>query len=100
MENSDRDIAVPAAILHDVLEDTEVTEKQLYNDFDSRIVDGVKALSKNPFLHRKDQILDSIRRLKEQPKEIQVVKLADRISNLSRQHPGWSKQKGSCSVSG
>jgi (p)ppGpp synthase/HD superfamily hydrolase len=52
------------------------------------------ALSKNKSLETKrEQILDSLMRIKQQPKEIWVVKMADRVANLGKPPHYWSNKK-------
>jgi len=58
------------------------------------VADGVLALSKNPLLSTKsEQMEDSLLRIKLQPKEIWMVKMADRISNLYQPPFYWDKAK-------
>ncbi len=81
-------------MLHDTIEDTLVTYEFLEEEFGSAVADGVLALSKNPRLPTKDeQIRDSLRRIKQQPKEVWMVKLADRIANLSYPPHHWNNNK-------
>lgn len=89
----DSALLIQVAILHDVIEDTDVTHWHLVNDFGLRVANGVVALSKNPDLPKEKQMQDSVRRIKNQPLEVGIVKLADRISNLQYMHPKWNKNK-------
>jgi (p)ppGpp synthase/HD superfamily hydrolase len=85
------DLALKCAALHDVLEDTPVTLEKILEDFGQQVADGVSALTKN-----KDHLTpmaDSLRRIREQPVEIAIVKLADRITNLQAPPFFWSKSK-------
>ncbi len=85
-------IAIACALLHDVLEDTDYDlEKE---NLDDEVLKGVKALTKNENLKTKQaQMEDSIKRLQKLPKYIQMVKLADRITNLDTPPKHWSKEK-------
>ncbi|MDD2652221.1 MAG: HD domain-containing protein [Sulfurimonas sp.] len=85
------DIAIACALLHDVLEDT--TYPLLDENLDPIIVEGVKALTKNSTLSKEEQMGDSIARLQKLPRYIQMVKLADRITNLGVPPSHWSKEK-------
>lgn len=87
------DYALQCALLHDVLEDTPRTYAELAGEFGVKIADGVAALSKNPNLPRTEQMLDSLKRIQQQPKEVWAVKLADRINNLSTPPAHWSKER-------
>ena len=85
------DIAIACALLHDVLEDTNHNLKA--EQLDPLILEGVKALTKNKNLPKNEQMADSIKRLQKLPKYIQMVKLADRITNLGVPPAHWSKEK-------
>ncbi len=93
-EGGDADLTLPCAILHDTIEDTATSHAQLQVAFNRRIADGVLALSKNPAIPDKmEQMRDSLRRIREQPREIWMVKLADRIANLDEPRPAWSPER-------
>jgi len=88
------DLAVQCALLHDVLEDTESTYEELREIFGADVADGVLALTKDNTLPSKEkQMQDSLSRIVLQPKEIWMVKMADRISNLQPPPPHWTKEK-------
>lgn len=87
------DLAIQCALLHDVIEDTAVTYPVLLETFGSEVAVGVQALTKNPFLDKKDQMLDSLERIQEQPAEIAMVKLADRFNNLDYVPWHWGVSK-------
>jgi len=89
----DGDLAVACALLHDVLEDTAVTYDQLTAEFDAAVAQGVRALSKDPTLERAAQMPDSLRRISQQPHEVWMVKLADRITNLAPPPAYWTPAK-------
>ncbi|MHB8765384.1 MAG: HD domain-containing protein, partial [Deferrisomatales bacterium] len=88
------DLAVQCALLHDVIEDTEVTGEALAEVFGPEVAAGVRALSKDPSLPTQGaQMADSLRRLQAQPPEVGLVKLADRITNLQPPPGHWSRVK-------
>jgi len=88
------DLAVTCALLHDTIEDTEVTYEEIVSIFGKQVAEGVLALTKNVSLPTKrEQMLDSLQRLKQQPLEVGMVKLADRITNLQAPPPHWTKEK-------
>jgi (p)ppGpp synthase/HD superfamily hydrolase len=89
----DGDLAVQCALLHDSIEDTDVTYADLASTFGVKVADGVQALSKNPDLEKSQQLTDSLQRIRSQPKEIWIVKLADRISNLQPPPANWTPAK-------
>ena len=87
------DLAVQCALLHDTLEDTGVTYEQVKDKFGIVVACGVRALTKNIKLDKNKQMEDSLRRIKKQPKEIWMVKMADRITNLQPPPPHWTNEK-------
>lgn len=88
------DLALPCAILHDTIEDTGTTHAELASAFGAPIADGVLALSKDETLPTKAaQMADSLRRIQLQPREVWMVKLADRIANLSAPPHYWNNDK-------
>lgn len=90
----DTDLAVTCALLHDTVEDTQVTVDELRARFGAAVAAGVSALTKDATLPTKqEQMADSLRRIQQQPPEIAMVKLADRITNLSEPPHYWSKDK-------
>lgn len=89
----DGDLAVQCALLHDTLEDTATSYEDVAATFGIKVADGVLALTKNLALAKTQQLADSLNRIKLQPPEIWMVKLADRISNLQPPPPHWTKEK-------
>jgi (p)ppGpp synthase/HD superfamily hydrolase len=89
----DGDLAVQCALLHDAIEDTDVTYDLVRSNFGAKVADGVLALSKNPEIPKSQQLTDSLQRIKQQPPDIWIVKLADRIANLQPPPPHWTKEK-------
>lgn len=88
------DLAITCALLHDVIEDTDFTYDDIFNEFGLEISEGVDALTKDKTLATKHlQMQDSIEKLLGQPYEIQMVKLADRITNLTQPPKSWDAQK-------
>ncbi len=84
-----------AAYLHDVLEDTDVTSEQLVRAFGEDIARLVEELT-NPhakgssFEEKNESLRDLARRMSGRAK---LVKIADRIHNLSSKKPTWSVAK-------
>jgi (p)ppGpp synthase/HD superfamily hydrolase len=89
----DGNLVVQCALLHDVIEDTAVTYEGLLSTFGEPVARGVLALSKDKTLDRSLQIRDSLARIQQQPREIWMVKMADRISNLEPPPHYWTKAK-------
>lgn len=84
-------VAIACCLLHDVLEDTDYDLESA--DIDLDVLDGVRALTKNESLPKDERMIDSINRLSKLPKYIQMVKLADRITNLDIPPPHWNRAK-------
>ena len=89
----DLTLAVQLALLHDVLEDTQLSFKELKNEFSLVIANGVLALTKNKALEKKDQMNDCLSRILKQNIEVAIVKLCDRITNLQKPPAKWDKKK-------
>lgn len=90
----DGDLAVTCALLHDTVEDTSVTLDDVRARYGDAVASGVAALTKDGSAGDKNaQMLDSLRRIKAQPREIAIVKLADRITNMAEPPKHWSNDK-------
>ena len=92
-EGLDGTLAVRCALLHDTLEDTSVTYEQLRALFGAETADGVLALTKNEEMEKAERMADSLRRIQAQPREVWMVKLADRITNLQPPPKHWKVDK-------
>ena len=91
-------VAIACALLHDVNEDTDEEVSKYTIEFPTNNVDvvasGVSALTKDTTLPSKqEQMKDSLTRLKQMPCCVQMVKLADRITNLAPAPAFWNKDK-------
>lgn len=89
----DLDFAIQLALLHDTLEDTQTTFAEIENRFGIEVAEGVSALTKDGLLPKNEKMEDSLKRIKKSPKEVWIVKLADRITNLQPPPPHWDNQK-------
>jgi (p)ppGpp synthase/HD superfamily hydrolase len=89
----DGTFAIQCALLHDTIEDTEVTYEDLVTEFGTRVADGVLALTKNEALAKEVQMADSLKRILKQGKEVRMVKMADRINNLQKPPKHWDTNK-------
>jgi GTP pyrophosphokinase len=80
--------SVCAGLLHDVLEDTEVTKDTIESEFGGEvagIVDGVTKLGKFNFTSREDRQAESFRKMvvaMAQDLRVLLVKLCDRLDNM------------------
>jgi (p)ppGpp synthase/HD superfamily hydrolase len=89
----DADLATCAALLHDTIEDTGASRGDIAQAFGPSVAAGVEALSKDKLMAKADAMADSLARIKTQPREIWMVKLADRITNLAPPPSNWSREK-------
>ena len=87
----DPDLALQCAALHDVVEDTSVSLETIREEFGAEVADGVDALTKKK--GSSFDLCDYLDKIKAQPKEIGIVKLADRITNLQPPPSTWTKEK-------
>lgn len=94
----DRRLVLVCALLHDTVEDTPTTADEIAAAFGSAAAQGVSALSKRPeadgrSLTKAEQMVDSLARIRAQPREVWAVKLADRITNLQAPPHYWSRKR-------
>lgn len=74
------------AILHDVLEDCDVSYEDLVRDFSEFVAEGVRLLTKFPPRAPQDKAARDAAyyaALREAPVDIQLIKLLDRLDNLA-----------------
>jgi guanosine-3',5'-bis(diphosphate) 3'-pyrophosphohydrolase len=89
----DLKLAIHLALLHDILEDTALSFKALKADFGNVVAIGVLTLTKDSTLDKKDQMDDSLSRILDLGREVTIVKLCDRITNLQRPPKKWDNAK-------
>lgn len=91
---TDPDLCIECGLLHDVIEDTEADYQTVLDEFGKKTADGVLALTKNSdFSDKAIAMKDSLDRIKKQPYEVWLVKIADRISNLCKPPSYWTREK-------
>lgn len=91
--NFDLALAIKLALLHDTIEDTNTSKEELETLYGIEVSEGVEALTKNEQLLKSEQMKDSLERIKLLSKEVYMVKLADRITNLQKPPDTWSPEK-------
>jgi GTP pyrophosphokinase len=80
--------AVITALLHDVVEDTDISIEHIHQNFNENIakmVDGVTKLNKIETLHSTERLAENFRKLTmamSQDIRVLLVKLADRLHNM------------------
>ena len=87
-EQMEGETATCAALLHDVVEDTDITLEQLQQEFPKEVTDLVSLLTHDP----KEDYFDYIRRIQKNHAAA-AIKLADLAHNSDE-----SRLTGSCSV--
>src|SRR6201996_5461174 len=79
---------IAAALLHDVVEDTSVTNEQValeFGDEIARLVEGVTKLTRIPYQSKEDAQVENLRKMfMAMARDIRVIiiKLADRLHNM------------------
>ena len=71
-----------SAILHDILEDTDTSYEELKTNFGKKIADIVLECSDDKKLSKSDRKILQITETNKKSKKAQIVKIADKISNL------------------
>ena len=89
----DADLLIKCSLLHDSMEDAGISYDEIKSLFGEVVADGVQALTKNKALAQELRLRDSLARIKRQPREVWMVKLADRIVNLQRPPAFWTEDK-------
>lgn len=89
----DVNLAMQCAVLHDCVEDAGVSAERLRAEFGEAVAAGVQALTKDDAVPKPERMADSLRRIRLQPREVWLVKLADRITNLEPAPADWTVEK-------
>lgn len=90
--------AVIAALLHDVVEDTEIELSEIVRRFGrevAELVDGVTKITQMTFSTREEQQAENVRKMllaMSKDVRVMIIKLADRLHNM-RTSDGWDPQK-------
>lgn len=87
------DLMLVCGALHDCVEDTSTSRDEIAELFGESVADGVSALSKDKGIQKTERLRDSLRRIRLEPKEIWLVKMADRITNLSPPPAEWDRER-------
>ena len=89
---------VVAALLHDVVEDTDIELTEISRRFGvevANLVDGVTKITKMDFSTREEQQAENVRKMllaMSKDVRVMIIKLADRLHNM-RTSDGWEPQK-------
>jgi (p)ppGpp synthase/HD superfamily hydrolase len=88
----DGDLALQCALLHDVIDYGDKTIEELRQYFGYKVAQGVQALSKLDGVPELQRITDSLSRIQKQPREIWIVKMADKITSLASPPKNWTSK--------
>ncbi len=93
-------VSIIAALLHDVVEDTNIEAEEIQKNFGSEVallVDGVTKLSRLAFQNKQEQQMENLRKMflaMTQDLRVIIIKLADRLHNMrTLKHLPVAKQK-------
>lgn len=90
----DLNFAIQLAILHDTIEDTDANFDEIREQFGEAIAIAVQALTKDCKIPLKqERMTDSLIRINKLQKEVGLVKIADRITNLQTPPAHWNSNK-------
>lgn len=90
--------AVVAALLHDVVEDTDIELPEISRRFGADVaslVDGVTKITQMSFSTKEEQQAENVRKMllaMSKDVRVMIIKLADRLHNM-RTSDGWEPQK-------
>lgn len=75
------EVTLVIALLHDVVEDTPITSKHIYDSFGKSVADGVERLTK-PEGMDKSEYLETFLSYTQSQQHLVLIKAADRICNV------------------
>lgn len=88
---------IQAAILHDVIEDTDTTYDELRDNFGEEVTEIVRECTDDKTLDKMERKRLQIERARSSSRKAKLVKLADKLYNLrdlDRSMPvGWTKER-------
>lgn len=86
-----------AALLHDVIEDTDVTHSDIKNVFNEKVADIVEEVSDDKELSRDERKSYQISNAENLSYEARLVRIADKICNIQdvcgKESPDWSYER-------
>ena len=88
----DEDIII-AGILHDIIEDTKVSESDLKINFGSRVSSMVMALTDDKTQQLSNRRNRALKKLSSAPGSVKIIKLADACANASSIPATWAEDR-------
>ena len=85
-----------AAVLHDVIEDTETTEEELRTAFGARVAGIVLEVTDDKSLRKKERRAHTVRSMASKSHDARLLKLSDIIANLNdviHHPPDWTQEQ-------
>jgi len=86
-----------AAVLHDVVEDTDVTISDVFDRFGEEVAEMVAEVTDDRSLSKAERKRAQVEKMKTASKGAQMIKLADKIDNckdlIKQVPPGWTKER-------
>jgi hypothetical protein len=96
-EHNDNHLLI-SALLHDVIEDTDVTAKQLETEFGTEVMETVLEVTDDKGLSLDERQCAQLRHAGSLSKNAKLIKLADGISNAALLPPNWTITKAEKSL--
>jgi (p)ppGpp synthase/HD superfamily hydrolase len=88
----DGDLAVQCALLHDVIDYSNQTNETIGREFGIEVAQGVQALSRLEGVPESQILTVSLARVQKQPREVWMVKMADKLTNLASPPGSWTSK--------
>jgi len=82
-----------AAILHDILEDTNASEEELISSFGEQVTSYVKSLTDDKSLSLEERRKYQLLHVGSASTHIKLIKLADHCSNIVSIPPSWEEER-------
>ncbi|TCK04893.1 metal dependent phosphohydrolase [Marinobacterium mangrovicola] len=82
-----------AAVLHDILEDTDTSKEELKTEFSDRTLSLILAVTDDKTLTLEERRAEQISHLKTASRDVKLLKLADHCSNIAAIPGSWPEAK-------
>ncbi len=88
----DREL-LQAAVLHDILEDTDACEADLHSHFSERTLHLIRAVTDDKSLTLDQRREEQLFHLCNAPRDVKLLKLADHCSNIAAIPGSWDEER-------